>query len=225
MKKIIGLILCCCVLTTACVENKAGGGSSDSGSVTDKKIPPAMTAVTTTAKPLDMTTWQNNYRVFLTDLLEKDPDVKKFNFNMADIDKNGTPELLYTKGDAQTNGVKVLTFMSGAIKEVGEYGEYGKVSVNLNNGYIYSENVNGGAFTVYEYKNGVATKLVSFADNSGFTSDADEIVYQLNGENVTKEEYDAEFTNYFNDTSNAELIELKGTLPVDPLQIVMAFGE
>jgi hypothetical protein len=228
MKKIIGLILCFCVLT-GCVENKDSSSSSSNSSETTGRRNPSdiTTAATTTARPLDMTTWKDNYRVFLTDIIDNDTNHENYNFNVADINRDGTPELLYTIGDTQINGVRLFAFVDGEVKEVGEFGEFGKFRYNPSNGYIYDDNLNQASLSnsIYEYKDGTATLLVSFEDNSEFTDTDGEVYYKLNGNEVTKEEYDAEFNKYYGDTVETQLSEISGTLPFTELQIMLVFNK
>lgn len=144
------------------------------------------------AKTDKQTMW-NAYRTAVTDTLNELDDIQSVNaaFSVADLDGNGTPELLISNDYCHAAHVSIYTF-SDKLVPLGSYGSNGTLAYCAEKNIILSGYTGQGCtFSTYYYiENGEIEKLHSFYDNSGRIGDIP-LEYKVDDELVTKEEYDS----------------------------------
>ncbi|MCL1982402.1 MAG: hypothetical protein FWG53_04825 [Clostridiales bacterium] len=123
-------------------------------------------------------------------------------FNIYDLDGDGVPELLFSDNDAHFASGEIFTVYQGKLKKLGNYGSWGEFQYNSENKYIFGGMTGQGCnyTSVYKIENGKTIELVSFYDNSGCGGDF-ELVFTVNGKEVSKEDFDAETAKYGTDDS------------------------
>lgn len=139
----------------------------------------------------------NAYRTAVTDTLNELDDVRSVDaaFSIADLDGNGTPELLISNGYCHSAHVSVYTF-SDKLVPLGNYGSNGVLMYCAEKNIILSGYMGQGCdnSTYYSIENGEIEKLHSFYDNLGYVGDLTlkiPLEYKIDDELVTKEEYDS----------------------------------
>lgn len=139
------------------------------------------------------TIWKELY----ADELKKHIDFDSPKFNICDLDRDGTPELLISDDQCHGANVEIFTIYNGELYDLGYYGSWGEVSYDPVSKYISS--VFGNQVitfcNVYILKNGKMVEIASFYDNEGDT-DAPKLHFEVNNKTVTEDEYQTEWVKY-----------------------------
>ena len=133
-------------------------------------------------------------------------DAENIRYYLAKINEDDIPELLYMEGDYHSAGVHVLVCDSdGNVLDVGEFGEYGSFSYIPGKGEIISFYMNSGIYFIDFY----SLSGLSLTDDIYF--EVDEAVidnesdrYYVDGDEVTKEEYNAKYS----EKNNGDFVSL-----------------
>ncbi|MDE6787701.1 MAG: hypothetical protein K2J47_00045 [Ruminococcus sp.] len=128
---------------------------------------------------------------------------EKWRFSLCDINSDDIPELFISEGTSHTARCLICSYHNGFIG-LGEYGTYGDVLFKPNLNLITAGNLHQGYDYSYEYSLGEDFVIVlekSFYNNMGAAASIEEIVYMIDGESVSAEEYQAEIDKYHDDDS------------------------
>ena len=146
-------------------------------------------------------TWQEQYMQAARQFLNDASDKKAVRFELYDLDKDGSPELILSKGAAAISSCEIYTMIDGKIKDVGSYGPNGFVEYCESLNQMKEGHLSWGRlwFSADELKNGeIRNVLTTFTDYGAVG--AEKATYKVNDQTVTKEEYDAAEEIYINST-------------------------
>lgn len=121
-------------------------------------------------------------------------------FDLYDLNADGTPELLISANDSHTTMCEIFTVSGGAVTSVGELGEYGTFDFYPDFNLINSE-YSGDGFVVGKFISFNGSELVdsfSYSDNSASASKGAEMKYEIDGEELSRPEYDEAMAVYKN---------------------------
>ncbi len=113
-------------------------------------------------------------------------------FDLVDMNGDSIPELLVSDGTMHPARVTIYSVNENSLTELGSYGEYGVVSFNPTIGRICSRWMNQGIIesVYYKMEKNEIVKIYSSSTNAGAVASKDEMYFEINGENVTPEEYE-----------------------------------
>lgn len=143
--------------------------------------------------------WQKAYEKKLSDFAAS----KSFNknesmFDLADIDGNGTPELIISPDCESATVCEIYTAYAGELEEFAKTGSYGRVSYVIDSRAIGYEYI-GEGFVTGEYfaqEDGRYKPVITFYSNEGMASSGARITYEVNGESLSLAEYEAAISPY-----------------------------
>lgn len=138
------------------------------------------------------TSWQQLYADELRKYINSDNYYTDTMFELMDIDNNNVPELFISEMSAHVGQVLVYTIHNGKLIFLGDYGEYGYVSYNSEKSLMWSGYFNHGRGfeSHYRLENGTLVEVFSCETNSAAIVDESEVYYMINGENVSKSEFE-----------------------------------
>lgn len=121
-------------------------------------------------------------------------------FDLYDINADGTPELLISADDSHTTLCEIFTVSDGAVISVGELGEYGAFTFypdfNLINDEYSGDGFVVGKFISFNGK--TLSDSFSYSDNSSSASKGAVLKYEIDGEELSRPEYDEAMAVYKN---------------------------
>jgi hypothetical protein len=150
--------------------------------------------------------WQAAYHVVLSNCYRSE----KFNFadkditsgsrfELYDIDHDNVPELFISDSGYKTGTCTVYSFYNNKLSEPVVLGSYGNSFADPNASYLIHNHQHMGVheITYFKLEKGVFTKEISFMDNTANEGmEGVEIVYAINGENVSETKYVQEKEKY-----------------------------
>jgi hypothetical protein len=226
MKKLIALFIAGIFILTAChssIPNDWEQNSPVSETETESALPEDDNSNSNTVKPepeplipedddapfyeiglLNPELWQQLYCIELIEYMNNYPLAR---FNICDLDGDGIPELLISQGFYHAAGVYIYTVHESELKNLGYYGSYGELHYDSENKYIFSYNFGQGSdfLTVYQLENGEMIQLVSFYSTYGYIEFIPEGYFEINGEEVSGDVYNAEMEKYGFDFNKNEI--------------------
>ena len=119
-------------------------------------------------------------------------------FNIYDLNGDGTPELLLSRGSSRADSATIYTVHNGDLIYVGTFGSLGEFRYDFERNYIHSGFTGQGITysSVHHFENGEAVPVIWFRCNSGAVLDDSEIVFAINGEDVSRDVYMAVWEEY-----------------------------
>ena len=153
-------------------------------------------------KPVD---WKSAYQKTLNDY-KSNNDCSYAKWDLQDLDNDGIPELLISEDDFHVASVIYYYYENGEAKLLTEdngepirCGVYGTILICPEKNLLRCDNINMGYFSsdIYKYESKKFVRLFYSYDDEGAVGET-KASYHINGEEVTKEEYDAECSLYNN---------------------------
>lgn len=171
------------IVSANCIECTSGLWSipSISGAVLQKE-----TVV------INTTTWQHLCADELRNYMNSDSYSSDAMFDLLDIDNNNIPELFISEGAPHMRQVQVFTIHDQKLCSLGDYGEYGEVLYNSLKSLMWSGyfNQGHGFESHYRLENGTLVEVFSCETNSAAVMDESEAYYMINGETISKSEFE-----------------------------------
>ena len=195
--------LCACGNDTASVSNasvvSAGSetdpvaASSEDESSIDEPAPAAVQKAPSPFKAIKM------YADFLDDLAKDDEALRStLRYDILYVDDDDIPELVYMEDSAHSSMVHMCLAYEDGVFEVGEFGEYGNFSYLANAGRILSFYMNHGTylFDFFTLENRTLQEDKCY-ETVEPQFDGEDIRYYIDGDEVTQEEYDADYAKQY----------------------------
>lgn len=143
--------------------------------------------------------WQEAYEKKLSEFAASASFSKSESmFELADIDGNGTPELIISPDTESSTVCLIYTAYAGEISDFAQTGSYGVVDFIPESraiGYQYT----GDGFVTGEYlaeEEGRYQSAVIFYNNEGMAMSGARITYEVNGDSISLSEYEAAISPY-----------------------------
>lgn len=136
--------------------------------------------------------WQDAYKSLLESFKTSSDFAKDSRFDLRDIDKNGTPELIISPLSSPSTACQLYTFEDGNIIDLGDNGGYGCFEFYPSNEYISNEH-SGQGFLIGEFRRLVDGELkteLSYYNNADSASSGAVITYEINKEEVSLKTYE-----------------------------------
>ena len=150
--------------------------------------------------------WQDAYHVVLSDCYGSeeynfaDKDITSGSrFELYDIDHDNVPELFISDSGYKMGTCTVYSFYNNKLSKPVVLGAYGNSFADPNASYLIHNYQHMGVheITYFKLEKGVFTKEISFMDNTANEGmEGVEIVYAINGENVSETKYVQEKEKY-----------------------------
>jgi hypothetical protein len=139
------------------------------------------------------------YADYLDGLAKDDEALRAtLRYDILYVDNDDIPELVYMEDCAHSSMVHMCLAYEDGVFEVGEFGEYGNFSYLENGGRILSFYMNHGTylfdFFTLENRTLQEDKCYETVEDQ---FDGDTIRYYIDGDEVTKEEYDADYAKQY----------------------------
>lgn len=148
--------------------------------------------------------WQKAYESKLNEFKESedysDNQESGSAFDLFDITKDGTPELIISPNNDGSTKCLVYSFSDGEAAEIGDIGNAGSFMYLPVLNFIKDEYC-GDGFVLgqyLKYENGSFNQEISYSDNSQSAMSGDVIVHEINGEEVLLPDYDKALEPYIN---------------------------
>lgn len=138
-------------------------------------------------------TWQNAYADFLS--ANKD-ELKNMTFMLGYVDENDIPELIVSEGYSRVDGTRYYTYCEGSVKLSMTSYEYGLANYVPKKNLIINSFMHMGLMGASYHEltwDGSSRELFSYSTNEA--SGGNDIFYKINGNDVSKEEYDSAIDN------------------------------
>ena len=149
--------------------------------------------------------WKDLYAGVLRTYIDPEfPDSSFAKFNLYDLDGDGTPELIVSEGEFHMCEAEIFTVYRGVVYCLGSFGSWGDFGYAPETGYIYSGMTGQGVTytTIHQIVDGRARELVSFYDTTGYYADPEDGSYEVDGEEVSQEEYNRAWEKYGGNTDD-----------------------
>ena len=130
-------------------------------------------------------------------------------FNLAYINNDSIPELVVFDGDYHAAGAKVYAYVSGKVKYVGKFGEWGGFQYKEKKGVICDSWSGRGSYsTYYKWNGSKLSTIISF----NVVPDGDyEYKYYINDKKVTRSKYMSSIAPY---EKGLKYVDLSNSYPV-----------
>ena len=143
--------------------------------------------------------WQEPYKAKIDEFRSSaDFSQEDSRFDIRDLDRNGTPELIISPASDPNSACQLYTFSGGEVISLGENGSFGCFVYYPENCCFNSEHY-GQGFILGEYRtlseNGFKTEL-SYYNNADSASSGAAITYEIDKEEVTLKQYDEEISKF-----------------------------
>lgn len=154
--------------------------------------------------------WQNSYESKLKDFMNSDKflankkgTIGQSMFEIRDLDGDGTPELIISPDSDHPTPCEIYSYSASTLSPVGEIGNYGtfRFYPDLN---IIGDEYEGQGFMLGKFVNieeGVLNEVMSYSDNTASASSGATIFHEINGEDVSRIEFDAALADFKNNYS------------------------
>jgi len=149
--------------------------------------------------------WRELYAgVLRTYINSESPDSGSAQFNIYDLDGDGTPELLVSKDNFHLAPAEVFALYRGTVYYLGGFGSSGDFQYDPVTGYIYSEYSNLGiaSTSIRQIVDGKVNDIASFVEISDSPVAPGEQGFAVNGAEVSEEEYNREWEKYDHKTDD-----------------------
>lgn len=146
--------------------------------------------------------WKQLYKNKLKELLKEGKQQDNPTFELLDLDKDGTPELIYSPAKYHVSGAEVYTVVNNKLKKLNVYSNYGFISYNEKNRYIGYFNAQFGVYTISVSKlnKGNVSTIITFTDTEAAPRGANgiDLFYEVNKKRVSKSYYTQQRDKYLN---------------------------
>lgn len=141
--------------------------------------------------------WQSAYQELLSALMSMDSQHINYRFSLSDINSDNTPELIISNGTYRTSTCFVFSF-DGELIPMGTIGTYGCMGYTPKKGLVYSSDLHQGYeyITYYSIDDNRRFKREKQFFNDYGAAEKGEEVYHIDGEEVSKEEYEEALEEY-----------------------------
>lgn len=162
-------------------------------------------------------TLKEDYRALLMEQYQSeiDDEITSFTsaFQLADLNGDGSPELMLSDGDYHLAQVRVFTAdEEGRAKEIANAGSFGRFYY-LPEKDLFYENYDGmGAFSrcVMRMNGDKFDSVIFLYKQEQFDDGSEDTIYQIDEKDVTEEEYSAAYDEYF----SGKAVTLGRDLPI-----------
>ncbi|NLT09498.1 MAG: hypothetical protein GXY08_08345, partial [Ruminococcus sp.] len=175
------------IISAAALGMSVCSCSSKSSSSSEAEKPVGHTA------PKNITfAWQEAYKSQLDSFSTSADFSKDSRFDLRDLNKDGTPELIISPNSTPNSPCQLYTFSGGNIVSLGDNGGYGCFEYYPASEFISNEH-SGQGFIIGEFRRLVDGELktdISYYNNADSAASGALITYEINKEEVTLKEYD-----------------------------------
>lgn len=136
--------------------------------------------------------WQESYKSQLDSFRSSADFSKDSRFDLRDLNKDGTPELIISPNSAPNTACQLFTFSDGNIRSLEENGGYGCFEYYPASESISNEH-SGQGFVIGEFRRLVDGELkteLSYYNNAESAASGALITYEINKEEVSIKEYE-----------------------------------
>ena len=178
------------------VSSKSPGNATITAKVNNKTLKCKVTVKrqTTNNKKAALKTYYNFLKSYR---FNSSPSYRRF--NLAYINNDSIPELIVFEGTDHLSGGNVYSYVSGKVKYVGSFGEYGGFEYQEKKGIIRSgwsgqENYHS---TYYKWNGSKLSKIISFSSVEEIRPDLNIVYkYYINDKKVTRSKYKSSIAPY-----------------------------
>jgi len=194
----------CILLALAVTGLLSAAGCSTSQTESEVKEPEITDPATITFD------WQNAYENKLKDFMSSDKylankkgSIGQSMFEIRDLDGDDTPELIISPDTDLATPCEIYTYSASTLSPAGEIGNYGTFRYYPDI-HILGNEYEGQGFMLGKFVNieeGVLNEVMSYSDNTASASSGATIFHEINGEDVSRIEFDAALADFNNNFS------------------------
>ncbi len=159
----------------------------------------------TDTTPLDdFDAWRFYYKQILrTTPSDNTDELTTAKYSLRDVLGDNTPELFVSDGEYHAATVTVYSMQNHVPTVIGKFGEWGKMGYDMTNGDLVSSYFGMGYFSVARYAYDGTQLSLTFSAYTNEGSGEDTVYYKVNGEEVSKTDYEDALGAYSNNMSDA----------------------